>query len=116
MRLIDADALIKVMTDGIAPSTKDGGFEHPFDILRAIDNAPTIELNQWVSVKDKPPEENVDVQIYIPEHYPQKYDVAHIEKIKHPAYEGDFYWSGKVAYGSKYVTHWQPLSEPYKGE
>ena len=41
-RLIDADALAKVMAEGIAPSTKDGGFQHPFDIFRAISAAPTI--------------------------------------------------------------------------
>jgi hypothetical protein len=41
-RLIDADALEKVMSEGIAPSVKDGGFKHPFDIIRAVANAPTI--------------------------------------------------------------------------
>lgn len=41
-RLIDADALGKVMCEGIAPSVKDGGFRHPFDIIRAVANAPTI--------------------------------------------------------------------------
>jgi hypothetical protein len=41
-RLIDADALGKVMSEGIAPSVKDGGFKHPFDIIRAVANAPTI--------------------------------------------------------------------------
>ena len=41
-RLIDADALEKIMCEGIAPSVKDGGFKHPFDIIRAVANAPTI--------------------------------------------------------------------------
>lgn len=41
-RLIDADAMEKVMSEGIAPSVKDGGFEHPFDIIRAVANAPTV--------------------------------------------------------------------------
>ena len=41
-RLIDADVLEKVMSEGIAPSEKDGGFKHPFDIIRAVANAPTI--------------------------------------------------------------------------
>ena len=41
-RLGDLDALGKVMGEGIAPSVKDGGFKHPFDIIRAVANAPTI--------------------------------------------------------------------------
>lgn len=41
-RLGDLDVLGKVMSDGIAPSVKDGGFQHPFDIIRAVVNAPTI--------------------------------------------------------------------------
>lgn len=41
-RLIDADELETVMSEGIAPSVKDGGFTHPFDIIRAVANAPTI--------------------------------------------------------------------------
>lgn len=41
-RLGDLDALGKVISEGLAPSVKAGGFKHPFDIIRAVANAPTI--------------------------------------------------------------------------
>ena len=40
--LIERDAVVKVMAEGISPTEKDGGFKHPFDIIRAIDKPQTI--------------------------------------------------------------------------
>lgn len=41
-RLGDLDALTIVMAEGLCPTEKNKGFEHPFDIFRAIDAAPTV--------------------------------------------------------------------------
>lgn len=41
-RLGDLDRLGRIVCEGLAPSERDGGFKTPFDIVRAIANAPTI--------------------------------------------------------------------------
>ena len=80
-------------------------FEEQVDYLIAHG----VTVQEWISVKDKPPKEKVDCIV----HY------------KHAYCDNDDYWAiGMCFYdGEKFqlnpaykVTHWMPLPQPPKGE
>lgn len=116
MRLIDADALIA---------------EYPDDVLTHcdIEAAPTIELEslqpQWIPVAERLPEKLVPVLI---QHTYMEWAGISIGYIT-----SDDYWEwfgyfmgddmlhhppgdGLICPGSKYVTAWMPLPEPYTAD
>jgi hypothetical protein len=57
--------------------------------------------SEWVSVKDKLPEQYTDVIVFI------KGDTIAVDYVDE---NGDFYYYGE------YVTHWMPLSKPPESE
>ena len=67
-----------------------------------------VTVQQWISVKDRLPEENTEVLIYCKTNSRKK--VFFVDKIRYfrglPIWQ---VWSGKV-------THWMPLPQPPKGE
>lgn len=40
--LVDKRTMSNTLCEGLAPCEKDGGFKHPFDILRAVQKLPTV--------------------------------------------------------------------------
>ncbi len=61
-------------------------------------------MNNWISVKDRLPEEDVRVLVYI--NSERSYTKIDTDRIKY----------GKWIRWYKDVTHWQPLPEPPKEE
>ena len=67
--------------------------------------ASGVTVQEWISVKDRLPDENVRVLVCF-----RFTDYSKIEMDTDRIEKGLWYrWS-------KYVTHWQPLPEPPKGE
>lgn len=71
---------------------------------------------EWISVKDRLPEDYEKVIAYC--NKTNKYFVGFARKS---SYSGDTYWllvgaSGAVYYVKSKVTHWMPLPEPPKEE
>ena len=106
------EKLVELIKDGIRKSLRakgadrlDYSFEDIADHL--ISNGVTVQ--EWISVKDRLPEEKVDCIV----HY------------KHAYCDNDGYWAiGFCFYdGEKFridlaykVTHWMPIPQPPKGE
>ena len=112
MRLIDADALMEVIKSNDyvlvdSCNTKDFGM-YTIGIQQAVDEQPTIEPTtpQWISVKDRFPEEKVSVL------------VAYIGWNDKRVYADgcarlDDGWKWTLDDGEVLVeiTHWMPLPE-----
>ena len=86
-----------------------------FALLELVDTMPTIEVEpdkDWISVKDKLPDEGENVLIYCPEF---------LEDIRKAFYtEGDFFIEKEDLIvrpaPNGYCTHWRHLPKPPKGE
>lgn len=126
MRPIDADALKKSITDyhaGLFPryisKLVDAEIE---DIKDIIDEQITIDYvprQQWISVKDKVPDEEVLAANFEPGTYGYKeYIIGYVSEVK--CTEPD--WHNGKCYAENdneildNVTHWMPLPEPPKEE
>ena len=70
-------------------------------LLTAIDALE--QNNEWVSVKDRMPEEGVDVLVYLNR---KSADVDFVDRES-----GNFFY-----YDEGEVTHWRPLPEPPESE
>ncbi len=104
MRLIDADALYEELRympyDNILEGTI--GHERP---LKAIVNAPTVEMPGWISVQDRLPEYT---GWYLTYHH--KINLCVVSWFTGDGWEdGD--WG---AYEDGWVSHWMPLPEDPK--
>lgn len=114
MRLIDADALKKEFDEG-AYTTK--------GVREIIDNAPTVENNQWIPVKTRPLTEE-EKEIY-PD-YTFIYDCRMPEDgeevlitTKYGVYADRYYWDDCGCYFEDHyddgeVLAWKRFPEPYK--
>lgn len=112
-RLIDKDTLIKVITNGIAPNTKEGGFKHPFDIIRAIDGIPTIEANKWIPISAGLPEKSGKYWCTFGDTYLTGEDFYTTKEDAEIVFDEPEEYIG---WNSQNVIAWQPLPEPYKVE
>lgn len=100
------EKLIDLIIDAKRTDPEAGSFtEYLADFL--INNGVTVQ--EWISVKDRLPEEKVNCIV----HY------------KHAYCDNDGYWAIGICFydGEKFqlnsaykVTHWMPLPEPPKGE
>ena len=100
------EKLIDLIIDAKRTDPEAGSFtEYLADFL--INNGVTVQ--EWISVKDRLPEEKVNCIV----HY------------KHAYCDNDDYWAIGICFydGEKFqinpaykVTHWMPLPEPPKGE
>lgn len=106
MRLIDADALYEELRympyDNILEGTI--GHDRP---LRAIVNAPTVEMPGWISVKDRLPEKD---GVYL-----AFYDGYTVSSVWYERGREHSEWTDDYEeYCDLDVTHWMPLPEPPK--
>ena len=140
MRLIDADVLREVIEDHVTTvsccPTADwsrGKTEFKKQVLEDIDNAPAVNtepVRQWISVKDRLPNDNVPVNVVWVNHCPAKY-YSEIKDKPFTAtalyFRGNWYWWDSTVedYLAEYgyweigiidsgieITHWMPLPEP----
>ena len=73
------------------------------EALRAV---PAVSVPQWISVKDRPPEDNDRVIAFRP------YE-AEVSAYRYSVMWG---WALKTSVSHSGITHWMPLPEPPKGE
>ena len=124
MRLIDADALIKVIQqndymltakhNSMAPGMFTSG------IRQAVDEAPTINTVKWISVSERLPDDVGSYLVYYHEwsngDFLPKYDDYRIRVMR---FMNNGKWCMPVctdkrceADTNREVTHWMPLPEP----
>lgn len=65
-----------------------------------------MEMN-WISVKDRLPENYISVLGYIPELFP-------FSQLKECFIgpDGEWHYAGDYSADTAYITHWMPLPEP----
>jgi len=84
-------------------------------ILFMIENMPTIEtepVNSWISVKDRLPD---DKERYLICTEGGRIDIAYYQPTGDKFSDYEPFWQSSSCRFS-FVTHWQPLPEPPKGE
>jgi hypothetical protein len=69
-----------------------------------------VDVNGWISVKDRLPEEDVTVLAFI--NY--SIDDAKLLRVVSGAYRGRLWLCGQDIYSERFITHWMPLPEPPK--
>lgn len=83
------------------------------DIL-AVKASDVQPINQWISCKDKMPEDNTSVLfVYVSENGVKSVHYGYHTTIR-GIYSGWSKTSGGWEYSDEDVTHWQPLPEPPK--
>jgi hypothetical protein len=103
MRLIDADKLD--LYTALRPYCS---FDAACTITDIIDNEPTVNPYEWISVEDRLPETNEDVLIYRGKRIGCLVNVY--------TYLGNNEWEDEYGYWSRTddesITHWMPLPTP----
>ena len=93
MRPIDADKLKQGLLDKSF---------YPAIVARAIDNAPTVNPYEWISIEDRLPENDEPVLVY-------KYKYSEVYGNIETAYINNGHWRGSIG---EAITHWMPLPAP----
>ena len=84
-------------------------------IEEALRDVPAVSVPQWISVKDRLPEDGENVLIWY--EYFRYGSYNRMYKTYEIAYQYDGFWSGVNPLGQKArVFAWMPLPEPPKGE
>jgi hypothetical protein len=108
MRLIDADLFDKELKE-YSDAHYDEEFYTCESIRDMLEDAPTVNPYEWISVEDRLPEEKINCLVY----------------YKHAYCNNDGYWAIGMSFydGSKFqidwmykVTHWMPIPEPPVGK
>ena len=116
VRLIDANALIEDFKNDLINSCMEALRGNPHDsilitnVIERIEDAPTIEVDNWISVKDRLPPYGERVLV-VNEAYKAEWGYIRYNcgvTARDPHLDFTF-WGHKV-------THWQPLPEPPKEE
>lgn len=85
------------------------------ELMSAISIIPTVSVPQWISVKDRLPEDGENVLIWY--EYFRYGSYNRMYKTYEIAYQYDGFWSGVNPLGQKArVFAWMPLPDPPKGE
>ena len=106
------EKLVELIKDGIRKSLRakgDDRLDYSFEDIadHLISNGVTVQ--EWISVKDRLPEEKVDCIVH--------YKHAYCDNDGYWAIGFCFYDGEKFQFGPAYkVTHWMPLPHPPKGE
>lgn len=79
---------------------------HTSKDVRRLLSLPTMSVPQWISVKDRPPEDNDRVIAFRP------YE-AEVSAYRYSVMWG---WALKTSVSHSGITHWMLLPEPPKGE
>ena len=105
---IEREALLKKLLD---PDL----FNVTPKILQIVNDAPAVSVPQWISVKDRLPEDGEHVLIWY--EYFRYGSYNRMYKTYEIAYQYDGFWSGVNPLGQKArVFAWMPLPKPPKGE
>ena len=97
-------AVMRLMQDGCSAKN-----------IQSIMELPAVSVPQWISVKDRLPEDGEDVLIWY--EYFRYGSYNRMYKTYEIAYQYDGFWSGVNPLGQKArVFAWMPLPEPPKGD
>ena len=113
MRLIDADELLSELKPITYEMEQNAvTIADMSNIMRNwVCRQPTVpSYGQWVSVKDRLPEEQKEVLIYLPEY--DSVEMAALFEI--PSLNLKEWAQNEDAYMLNEVSHWMPLPEPPK--
>lgn len=126
MRLIDADALKESFSVGMINGWDSFSIE---SIRDSIDEAPTIEPNQWISTKERMPKESEVVMIAgiggtvnigfwesVDRDKPFVRTMSDGRKICFAKPDGGVWWRFRHddAIERQLISHWMPLPKPPK--
>lgn len=107
MRLIDADLFDKELEE-YSDRHYDAEFYTCESIRDMLEDAPTVNPYEWVSIEDRLPENDMDVLIYRGGYIGNLMNVY--------TYIGDNKWMDEYGYWSctdnEGITHWMPLPPP----
>lgn len=115
MRLIDADEMLSELKPITYEMEQNAvTIADMSNIMRNwVRRRPTVPAyGQWVSVKDRLPEEQKEVLIYLPEY--DSVEMASLFTI--PSINLREWVQNEDAYMLDEVSYWMPLPEPPKGE
>ena len=103
---IDREAAIKAIYDSDPNGIRRTLGFNVGQIEEALRAIPAASVPQWISVKDRPPEDNDRVIAFRP------YE-AEVSAYRYSVMWG---WALKTSVSHSGITHWMPLPEPPKGE
>ena len=121
MRLVDADALKDPLELQRASYARIGATERAeayANALWEIEQAPTV--GGWVSVKDRMPEKQIPVLVYVPPNISGQDEYIGYVGMAYHTKLGGGWWAGTdgAVYGAigfiHEPTHWMPLPKPQK--
>lgn len=117
MRLIDADALLEKFNRKAdiwtALTDEDTASDFAFycKLADAVEEMPTI--NDWISVKDRPPEEKINPYTQDYQEVICLFSTRFGNDVRVYKFGRGHFWNGPCEI-DKYITHWMPLPEPPK--
>jgi len=97
--LEEAEARIQELRDQLADADK----VMPDTCEHILDMSKMVDVNGWISVKDRLPKDGSGLLI-VYNYY--------LNEVATAYYDGDMWCTT----GGEYISHWQPLPEPPKGE
>lgn len=103
---IDREAAIKAIYDSDPNGIRRTLGFNVGQIEEALRAIPAASVPQWISVKDRPPEDNDRVIAFRP------YE-AEVSAYRYSVMWG---WALKTSVSHSGITHWMPLPEPPQGE
>ena len=84
--------------------------EYEFEEIADILIAHGVTVQEWISVKDRLPEQNIRVLVWMQDNE-QEYTQIDTDRWSCTMEQG-YHW---IRWGNR-VTHWMPLPQPPKGE
>lgn len=109
---IEREALLKDISESVVftvrgdkPSLEIRGANKVIDRIKSAPAADVVDCPKWISVKEKLPEENVRVLVWLKEN--DSYTRIDTDRLTRSSVT---FW---VRWG-KYVTHWCPIPESLK--
>lgn len=76
------------------------------EIIDELNSVPAVSVPQWISVKDRTPEDNDRVIVFRP-------NEAEVSAYRYSVMWG---WALKTSVSHSGITHWMPLPKAPKGE
>lgn len=106
----ETDNQTYTMSEAERESCKECASEHRHLAKLLTELKQLREQTRWTPVDSgKLPKFGEKVLVHITKIDGIEYDVACLKDTKHAAYDGDYYWEGKFAYGLKNVIEWKPI-------
>ena len=77
---------------------------------------PVTPKQRWIPCSERLPKLEQKVLVHVINVDNVEYDVACLKDTKHAAYDEDYHWEGKFAYGLKSVIEWKLIESEERNE